>query len=67
MKTILIETVSNGWIVRPFEPSKNWVCSSAEAIAVFTDMATMQSHLPLLLDRVGEPSSETVTQPTQPS
>jgi hypothetical protein len=44
-KAIIFEAVSNGWIVRPFNPG-NWSCAEAPAISVFTDMAAMQAALP---------------------
>lgn len=49
MKTILIEHVSNGWIVRPFDPCANWACSDRQAMAVFTKMDDLQKALPELL------------------
>ena len=49
MKTLLIETVSNGWIVRPFQPSTDWVCLDRPAIAVYTNLTALQDDLPKLL------------------
>ncbi len=46
MKTISIERVSNGWIVRPFSACEGWARGESVAIAVFTDMAAMQTALP---------------------
>lgn len=50
MKTITIERVSNGWIVRPFTPGATWACSDAPEIAVYTEIADLQQDLPKLMD-----------------
>lgn len=50
MKTLLIETVSNGWLVRPFQPSPDWVCTERPAIAVYTRLEDLQADLPKLLE-----------------
>lgn len=50
MKTLLIETVSNGWLVRPFQPSADWVCTERPAIAVYTRLEDLQADLPKLLE-----------------
>jgi len=60
MKTILIERVSNGWIVRPFQPSAEWCCSERPAIAVYTDLALLQAELPKLLDFTPPETERTV-------
>lgn len=49
MKTIIIEAVSNGWIVRPFEPCENWISISRPNIAVFTKIEDLAAALPELL------------------
>lgn len=49
MKTLLIETVTNGWIVRPFSPCRDWVVADRPAIAVFNRMIDLQEALPDLL------------------
>ncbi len=47
MKTISIEQVSNGWIVRPFSACSDWpVGHDDQSISVFTDIAAMQAALP---------------------
>lgn len=65
MKTILIERVSNGWIVRPFDPCANWANSDRKAMAVFTAMKDLQDALPTLM--TGEewrvPPDEIVSHP----
>lgn len=49
MKTILIETVSNGWIVRPFQPGPTWSTSDTPHIAVFNTIQELCAALPKLL------------------
>ena len=49
MKSLLIETVSNGWIVRPFTPSTEWACADAPVISVFNSMEALIFNLPKLL------------------
>jgi len=49
MKTILIETVTNGWIVRPFQPCDSWASGDREEISVFTDLVKLKEALPSLL------------------
>lgn len=49
MKSLLIETVSNGWIVRPFQPCDNWVSTERPEIAVFTKIEDLQAAIPELL------------------
>lgn len=49
MKTILIEGVSNGWIVRPFSPCESWMKSDCPEIAVFTTIESLAEALPRLL------------------
>lgn len=50
-KTILIERVSNGWIVRPFQPVADhcWTHESVAAMAVYTDIEKLQADLPKLI------------------
>ena len=50
MKTILIEVVSNGWIVRPFQACEDWAITDKAAIAVFRSMSELQAALPNLID-----------------
>lgn len=50
MKTIIIERVSNGWIVRPFTPSNQWCCTDPPEMAVYTEIADLQQDLPRLMD-----------------
>lgn len=49
MKTIIIEAVRNGWIVRPFQPSSDWACTDRPAMAVYNFMGDLQADLPALL------------------
>lgn len=49
MKTIVIERVSNGWIVRPFSDSCNWARGDQVEMSVFTRIEDLQGALPLLL------------------
>lgn len=46
MKTIFIETVSNGWLVRLHESSLSYV---SEPIAVYNFIGDLQAALPVLL------------------
>jgi hypothetical protein len=48
-KTILIERVSNGWIVRPFQPIQHWESESVGAVAGYPDMEKLQADLPKLI------------------
>lgn len=48
MKTILIERVSNGWIVRPFEPSGGWSTCNNPMLAVYTKIEDLQQDIPRL-------------------
>jgi hypothetical protein len=51
-RTLSIEVVENGWIVRPFNAG-DWACGCAvrEPIHVFTTMHDLQLALPHLIDR----------------
>lgn len=50
-KTITIETVSNGWIVRPFPDYNQHCCTTtpAEEISCYTSVEALQQALPSLL------------------
>jgi hypothetical protein len=50
MKTIIIETVSNGWIVRPFQPIGNWAKGDLPTIAVYISVEKLQEDIPRLLE-----------------
>lgn len=50
MKTITIEQVSNGWIVRPFNPSCPDWASERPAMAVFNTIDALLQAMPALLD-----------------
>lgn len=52
MKTLMIERVSNGWIVRPFTARNDWACGSAveSPIAVYTRMEDLQADIPRLME-----------------
>jgi len=58
MKTILIETVSNGWIVRPFCDGPTWPSCDHPGMAVFTNIEELQKAIPALL------TSEILDKPT---
>lgn len=49
MKTIIIESVSNGYLVRPFHYCPDWAASVRSEIAVFNNLADLQAALPDLL------------------
>lgn len=48
MKTIMIEAVRNGWLVRPFRPCVEWATGENERISVYTSMEDLQRDLPNL-------------------
>lgn len=51
MKTLMIEAVSNGWLVRPFQPVADWHCATDRpAIAVYNRLEDLQADLPKLLE-----------------
>lgn len=52
MKTILIETVKNGWLVRPFTPCEHWAHAEASETYVFRDIHDLQEQLPEMLEVV---------------
>lgn len=60
MKTILIEQVSNGWIVRPFQPCEGWATAERGVISVFTTIESLQAALPELLALTEGPKFGTV-------
>ena len=43
MKSVLIERVSNGWIVRPFTSCSDWARADAPVIAVYTRIEDLQA------------------------
>lgn len=49
MKTLMIETVSNGWIVRPFSSRLDWGNIDQGIIAVYNNIHDLQGDLPKLL------------------
>lgn len=50
MKSLLIEAVSNGWLVRPFAPCEHWASGNGSPnVFVYTTVAALQSALPELL------------------
>jgi hypothetical protein len=49
MKTLMIETVTGGWIVRPFQPCADWASSNLSEVEVFTEISNLQQALPRLL------------------
>ncbi len=49
MKTILIERVANGWIVRPFLPSEGWVSQDRQEMYVYLKVEDLQRDLPKLI------------------
>lgn len=58
MKTILIERVSNGFIVRPFTPSSEWMGTDREHIAVYKTAEELATDLPKLLVGVSKTETE---------
>jgi hypothetical protein len=52
MKSILIEQVVNGWLVRPFDPSPrcDWARSDIPNVFVFTRMEDLQEQLPEIME-----------------
>ena len=50
MKSLLIERVTNGWIVRPFQPCEGWATVDGAHMIVFTNVFDLQKQLPELLD-----------------
>ncbi len=48
MKTLIVEEVSNGWIVRPFDPQP-WFKFGPENTAVYETVKALQDALPTLL------------------
>jgi hypothetical protein len=61
MKTIIIERVSNGWIVRPFSLCEAWTVRDS-FMAVYVTMEELQQDLPHLLS----PELSDFTRPTTP-
>ena len=49
MKTVLIETVENGFIVRPFNPGPNWYGVDHATVWVYSTPEELQAALPGLL------------------
>ena len=49
MKTILIETVTNGFLVRPFTPCPEWTRGDCGNIFVFTTVEALAAELPKML------------------
>jgi hypothetical protein len=50
MKSILIEAVANGWLVRPFSPCREWAYGpETPNIFVFTTIDDLCQQLPALL------------------
>jgi len=49
MKSLLIETVTNGWIVKAYDPRDIWSGVSTDTVAVFNKVEDLQAALPALL------------------
>jgi hypothetical protein len=49
MKSILIERVTNGWIVRPFQPCEGWATGDMKNIWIYTTIEDLQKDLAILL------------------
>ena len=49
-KTMIIDTVANGWTVRP-QPWDRSICGSHAEIYVFETLAALQLALPALLEK----------------
>lgn len=52
MKTLIIESVSNGWIVRTRPEPQGAAYFVDEPVAVFNSISDLQTALPVLLDIV---------------
>jgi len=50
MRTIVIERVSNGWIVRPFSFNPTWGPCDQPSLAVYVTIEELQRDLPKLID-----------------
>lgn len=61
-KSILIETVANGFLVRPFSPCEHWATSELPSIYVFRTTRELAEQLPALLrdDAQGPPGPEAI-------
>lgn len=65
MKSILIERVSNGWIVRPFSPCPEWAYGERVGMAVYTTLESLQKDLSRLLEiQQMVPETRTITPET---
>jgi len=49
MKSLVIETVSNGWIVRPYANGPGWPSCDPPFMAVFTTIEELQKAIPTML------------------
>jgi len=49
MKSLLIERVVNGWLVRPFQPCQEWARGEQTEIYVYRTQEELQAALPELL------------------
>lgn len=57
MKSLLIERVQNGWIVRPFTPGQcDWARGDETQMFVFNDMAKLIEALPQLMTPAVNPT-----------
>lgn len=55
MKTLMIERVENGWIVRNFTPNENWACAEVRPIYVYRTIPEICDALPSLLEPYQKP------------
>ena len=49
MKTIMIECVANGWIVRPFSPCNSWANTDQPTMFVYKTIEELQEAIPMLV------------------
>jgi hypothetical protein len=55
MKTILIERVANGWLVRPFSSCENWAYGGRSEMYIYKTMEELQAGLPELVKIASNP------------
>jgi hypothetical protein len=57
MKTILIERVQNGFLVRPFTPCPDWACGAGgNHTFVYSTIEDVAKDLPRLMEHEDKPS-----------
>jgi len=61
MKSLLIERVVNGWLVRPFSPCAEWARGERVETHVYIDMKDLQGALPELLKETNGVTTNSTT------